>query len=215
MTDYDFNIWNKTQDPNFIDISLGSRIPYKWLAYSYVKNGKYSNSIIKPINSYVENLYPFPDLIDISNNTVRLRQRNHAEIALIKNEDVEFRDIDRPWMRQYYNSSKKHEVPKDCFPKTYLFYTPWIIDEDIIVNIEKPKEDSPFHIYPKQINMKKISINQEFVEPEFVDFNFKSVGTHMKTEIYGKIPRQSAMFDIVFEASGIMIERVKDFYEQN
>jgi hypothetical protein len=215
MTDYDFNIWHKTKDPNFIDISLGSRIPSKWLEYSYVKNGKYSNSIIKPINSYVENLYPFPDLIDISNNTIRLRQRNHAEISIIKMSNETIRDIDRPWMRQYYNTAHTHVIPEDCFQKTYIFYTPWVIDEDVSVRFENPQEDSPFHIYPQTVSMNKIDSSQEFIHPIYIDFNFKSVGTHMNTETYGKIPRRSAMFDIIFEASGIMIERVKDFYEHN
>ena len=32
---------------------------------------------------------------------------------------------------------------------------------------------------------------------------------------FGKIPRQTPMFDIVFECDDIMLNRVKDFYEQN
>jgi hypothetical protein len=36
----------------------------------------------------------------------------------------------------------------------------------------------------------------------------------MVTEKFGKIQRQSAMFDMVFSATDIIIEKIKDFYEK-
>lgn len=83
-TDYDFNVWYNTYDPNFIDITEKSRIPDKWANYERVLSGKYAESIIKPLNKYVEALYPAPKLVSIEDDVVTLRQHNHAEIFLLK-----------------------------------------------------------------------------------------------------------------------------------
>jgi len=37
----------------------------------------------------------------------------------------------------------------------------------------------------------------------------------MVNDLFGKIKRQSAMFDIVFEASDIIVQRVRKLYEQD
>lgn len=211
---YDFDIWYKTNDPVFSDINRNSRIPEKWIAFEKVINGKYKDSFIKPINRYVEVLYPPPTLIGIDGDIVRLRQGNHAEFFLLEKGD-NFFNIDRPWMRQYYNTEKQIKSPNDCFDKTFIFYTPWIIDADVKVSFERPEGFSPFYIYPKTILKNKIDKNIEYLEPDFIQFHFKKEGDHMDRPGYGKIKRQSAMYDIVFKADGIMKERVKEFYEQN
>ena len=123
--DYDFDIWYKTNDPVFSSISKKSRLPEKWVGYSSVTKGRYSDSIIKPINSYVQNLYGMPDLVSIDGNMVRLRQRNHAEFFLFEKRDGTFVNIDRPWMRQYYNTSETHIPMAGCFEGTFKLYVPW------------------------------------------------------------------------------------------
>jgi hypothetical protein len=101
-----FDIWYETKDPNFTQISHASNIPHHWLSYQTVLSGQYSNSIIKPTNLYVQRLVPPPKLISITDNIVRLRQGNHAEFFLLEQHDGSFYNIDRPWLRQYYNTDQ-------------------------------------------------------------------------------------------------------------
>ena len=209
-----FKIWYDTVDPNFTEISRKSNLPSHWLSYQTVLSGKYSDSAIKPINKYVERLVPPPTLIGIDGNTVRLRQGNHAEFFILEKNDGEFYHKDRPWQRQYYNTDQsKYATPGDCFPGAYKFYVPWFIDEDISVSIEQA-ENSPFTIYPDIAEYKKVLPFIENVEPKFVAFHFKRSGDHMVTDKFGKIPRQSPMFDMVFSANDIIVDKVRNFYEK-
>lgn len=211
--DYDFDIWYKTNDPIFSEISLNSRLPKKWVEFKYVK--KYKNSIIKPINRYVEQLCPPPKLISIEGNNVRLRQGNHAEFFLLIEQDGSFYNLDRPWMRQYYNTANQIKEPQDCFPGTYIFYTPWYVDANVKIFYEKPEEETAFFIYSQVMDHKEKTEKNLYIEPDFIRFHFKKEGIHMDRPGFGKIPRQTPMFDIVFECDDIMLNRVKEFYEQD
>lgn len=209
-----FDIWYDTNDPNFTDISHRSNLPRHWLSYQTILSGPNKDSIIKPINLYVEKLYPPPKLISIDNNIVRLRQGTHAEIFLLDKDSGEFFHMDRPWQRQYYNTDQsKYQVPGDCFNGTFKFYVPWFIDDNVRMSIEQVP-DSPFAIYPMSFNYYEVPKQVQNVEPFFIPFHFKKVGSHMVTDIYGKVPRQSPMFDMVFSATDIMIDRVRKFYEK-
>jgi hypothetical protein len=213
MDNFNFNLWYDTYDPNFTDISHRSLLPEKWITFHAISHDKFDRSVIKPINRYVEFLYPRPELISIENNLVTLRQRTHAEIFLLQEEG--FRNIDRPWMRQYYQTKNNFANQSDCFDEPYLFYTPWFLDLDITARIRPAGEDSPFEIKEKDIHYKKVSKFSQYVDPEFILFKFRRNGPHMVSDTFGKIPLGSAMFDIVFPANDIIIEKVKDFYEQN
>ncbi len=212
---YNFNLWYETYDPVFSEISRNSRIPIKWYSFEENKSLVYKNTIIKPINKYVEVLYPKPKLIDISDNIIRLRQYNHAEFFLLEKRHNQFFNLDRPWMRQYYQTKEHPEKIDGCFDPTYKFYTPWVIDENIKISIEQPQEDSPFFIYETSVQREKMMIDQSILEPDFVSFKFKRVGPHMVSDKFGKIKLNTPLFDIVFEGSGTIVERVKDFYEQH
>lgn len=172
----------------------------------------YKQSILKPINLYAKNLYPAPKLISINKNEVLLQQRNHAEIFLLQEKDRLY-NVDRPWVRQYYLSDKKYILPKDCFDGIFRFYIPWLIDEDLSVQIEEA-EDSPFFIYEQDFNFNIVGEDALKIDPGFVHFHFKSVGTHIVEPGFAKIPRLSPMFNIRFNASDIIVERVREFYEQ-
>ena len=213
--DYDYNVWYTTKDPIFVDISKKSRVPEKWLAYDKIRSGQYSESIIKPINPYVEALVPPPSLVSIEGNTVRLRQGNHAEFFLLLEPSGNLRHIDRPWMRQYYNTELTPEIPKDCFPYTFKFYVPWHVDADVNVSYVNPTAYSPFYVYPETVKHNIINDEEIYVEPDFVAFNFRSAGPHMEDKGFAKIKRQNPMFDILFEADDIMLERVRNFYEKD
>lgn len=210
-----YNIWYDTEDPNFTKISHESNIPPHWLSYQPIINGKNRDSIIKPINRYVERLIPPPKLISIKDNMITLRQENHAEIFLLEKEDGEFYNADRPWLRQYYQTNQDNfQTPKDCFDTTYKLYVPWFIDDYVSVKIKQPEVDSPFAIFEQEFRYFKVPESVNNVEPVFIPFNFKKIGKHMVDNKFGKIPRGSAMFDMVFPATDIIVERVRNFYEK-
>ena len=214
-TEYDFDIWYRTYDPVFSDISKKSRLPEKWVAFDNVRNGKYKDSIIKPINRYVEKLYQAPKLISIIDNIVTLRQENHAEFFLLLKNNRTFYNLDRPWMRQYYNTKFSPEIPENCFNGTYKFYVPWFIDASIEIKYVSPNCESPFFVYENSSVWNIIDNESRYVEPDFVAFHFKSAGPHMINNKFGKIKRYSPMFDMVFKADDIIVERVRKFYEED
>jgi hypothetical protein len=221
----DFFIWHKSKSESFLWINKRSRVPSRWLSYAEGIKGKDSD-IVKPINLYVDRLYPKPKLISIDNNIVTLQQTNHAEIFLVSSPEIintmerdePYKErimwnLDRPWIRQYYLSDKKDFSDSTiCFDQTFRFYVPWIIDEDISVKIKQP-EDSPFLILEDTVNFKKILDNTQQIDPPFVHFQFKKIGNHMIDQDYGKISRFSPMYNMVFEASDIMVKEIRRFYE--
>ena len=212
-TDYDFNVWYNTYDPSFVDISAKSRIPDKWANYERVLSGKHKDSVIKPINKYVEALYPRPTLVSIDGNIITLRQHNHAEIFLLE-KDNELKALDRPWMRQFYQSAKHQPEAPDCFEQKFVAYVPWFIDANVLVVI-RGVEGSPFCVSEKTDRYQTIPAEARYLEPMMVPFRFKNVGDHMQEKHFGKIKRNTPMFDIVFTADDTIVERVKDFYEQD
>jgi len=207
-------IWYETNDPNFIQLSIDSLVPEPWLNYSLVAAGKYKDSVIKPVNRYVENLYDAPDLVSISNNLVRLRQKTHAEI-MIRQKTKKLITVDRPHMRQYYNSADPYPVPESCFDKVFKFYVPWVIDADISIKFENVLDGSPFFIYDQLCNFTSIPEKTDYIQPFLVPFSFKKDGPGMREPgKFGLLPVGSPMFDMVFEADDIIIERIKEFYEK-
>lgn len=209
-----FNIWYDTKDPNFTELSQRSNIPFQWLSFQQILSGDNKDSLIKPINRYVERLVPPPQLIEIKDNIIRLRQYTHAEMFLLEKEDGEFYNVDRPWQRQYYNTVLDFDAP-DCFPGTFKFYVPWFIDENIQVYFYPPEEATPFFSYPTIAGYHRMPLDVRFVEPHFVPFRFKRVGPHMVNKDFGKVPKRSAMYDMVFYADDIIVERVKEFYDKH
>lgn len=212
--DKDWEIWDKSKTESFLYINDRSCPFPHWLSYEQVRlSNKYTDSIIQPVNDYVLNLYPAPTIIESSSNKVVLRQGNHAEMFLLIKDNGTFYNIDRPWIRQYYMADKEYSLPEDCFDGIYRFYIPWVLDADIEVKIKQPK-DSPFYIYEDTIKFNKIDPKVKRVEPQFVFFHFKSAGPHMVKDGFGKVKRQSPMFDIEINTDDIMLlSRVRKFYE--
>lgn len=209
--DYDFNVWENTTDPNFIDICAKSRLPEKWVRFDRVSSGKYSDSILKPINKYVENLYPAPSLVSIDDQFITLRQHNHAEIFILINDDG-YKILDRPWMRQFYKSRHANIKRNECFLGEYVFYTPWVIDANVKVMFVPPEEESPFEVYEVQDWFSRIPSNQLFVEPKMIPARFRSTGSHIISPGFAKIQRGCPIFDMKIPASDIIVERIKEFY---
>lgn len=212
ILNHDFNIWHNTYDPNFIEICQKSNVPERWVLYQEVLSGKYSDSIIKPINSYAENLYPFPTLVSINDKTVKLRQHTHAEILLLET-DGNLKALDRPWLRQFYQSLMIHKDSTEVFQDSFVAYSPWFIDESVEATVSQIK-GSPFLIQNMEYTYRKHTANERYIDPIMVPFRFKNVGPHMKTKYFGKIKKNTPIFDITFEANGIIIEKIRNFYEK-
>jgi hypothetical protein len=207
---HDFDIWYNSADPSFVEINSKSRVPHKWLTYKNIS----SAGILKPINKYVEVLYPKPKLVSVSDKEIILRYFTHADIYLI--EDISghkgFYNVDRPWIRQYYNTVNEKEIPPLCFPGHYKFYIPWIVDYNVAAKVaESP--DSSFLIHDQDYFFRSIGEHEEFVEPGFVKFNFKRRGGHMNSQDFGIIRRGSPMFDITLATDGIIEKRIREDYE--
>jgi hypothetical protein len=207
---HDFDIWYKSADPSFVEINSKSRVPHKWLTYRNIS----SSGVLKPINKYVEVLYPRPKIVSVSEEKIVLRYFSHADIYLIENFSGHkgFYNVDRPWMRQYYNTVSEKEISPSCFPGHYKFYIPWIIDYDVAVKITEPPESS-FLVFDQDYFFRSIGEHEEFVEPGFVRFNFKRAGPHMASKEFGIIRRGSPMFDIAIPTDGIIEKRLKEVYE--
>jgi hypothetical protein len=214
IEDEHFNVWYNSYDPSFLEIGRASFIPDKWQSYQAIDHDKFLGSIIKPINRYVQALYPRPDLVSIKDDVVILRQRNHAQIFLLDSTEG-FVNIDRPHMRQYYQTRLDFPTEENCFDQPFLFYTPWFLDENLEATISQPEEWSPFKIYEKTVFYQKQDSSTKYVEPEFVPFRFKKNGPHMKQESFGKIDKGVAMFDIQIRLNDILIEKIRKFYEEN
>lgn len=211
MSNFNFDLWYESYDPNFTEICYDSFIPEKWITYQSISQDKYEGIILKPINRYVEFLYPKPELVSIKDGKVRLRQKTHAGIFLLDNEEG-FRNVDRPHMRQYYQTKKEYPDTPDCFNPAFLFYVPWFIDHSVTVSFESI-DGSPFLVYPSTFDYAPVERNSQYIEPHFVPFKFKRVGPHMSTNSFGKINKQAPMFDMVFDSDAIIVERIRKVYE--
>ena len=214
-TDYDFDIWKSTYDPKFIEISFESRIPEKWLNFQKVISlEKYKNSLIKPINKYVEALYPAPKLISIDDNFITLRQYSHAEVFILVN-DKERKFLDRPWMRQFYKSAYVADLDPECFDDTFVIYTPWVIDSKCEVRFTIPAEDSAFKIFETTRHCVEIPTETKYLEPFMIPFRFKKEGSHMADSEFGKVKRLSPVYDMVISRNAIIDLGIKEFYAKD
>lgn len=212
----DREIWYDTKDPNFIEISMRSRVRHSWLSYQPVLASKYANSPIKPTSGYVANIGYEPSLVDISGNQVTIRNYLYADMYLLKDDtqDLGFYHIDRPWMRQYYLTSEVIPDNDYCFNGTFKFFVPWFLDDNVEVTYLNVAE-SPFLVQGKTDFWFKPHSGHEFVNPHMVAFKFKKIGKHMEDNELGIPRRGDPMFDMQFRVSDIMLERIKEYYANN
>jgi hypothetical protein len=199
--------WLNSSELSFSQILTGSRVPAKWSKYSLIEE-KYRNSIVKPVNRYVSNLYPRPEILSINNNTVKLRQKTHAEIWVdIKSDDLYA--LDKCHQRQFYPSENKIDDP-DSFEPTYKFYMPWIIDLNSMIEIS-PAGDC-FYSEKSIINTKENDIILDFIDVPFIDFKIKRFGAHMKNSNYGIIEIGTPMYDITLNLNDKDLEKINEQY---
>jgi hypothetical protein len=118
-------------------------------------------------------------------------------------------------MRQYYQTKLEYPKSEELFDPVYVFYTPWILDADVDVAFEQPEENSSVNIYKTVFSFKKEAREARYITPKLVPFRFKKRGPHMSTQNLGKVKRLTPIFDMVFSADDILIQKIKDFYEKN
>lgn len=206
-------VWYNTPDPNFVELSKKSRIPHRWLSYDIVREGKYINLPIKPINGYVQNIYDEPKVIDITENKVTVRFFLSADIYLCENseEDNGFYNVDRLWMRQYYLSEEHMKEIDECYPGTFKFFVPWFIDQTGEVEYLNVDE-SHFVIQSKKDMWFTPDTKSAFIMPHMVLFRFKHI--KINKEFY-TIDKGTPMFDMRVTVNDIMLSKIKEIYANN
>lgn len=210
IEDLNFDLWQDTLDPDFVQMSHDVGLKYRWKSYQHGIRG-IEGSILKPVNNYVRNLVPRPELID-TENEMRLRFYSHADFWLRVKDDGSLWHVDRPWQRQYYNTAYQPEVdPNLAFEPTFIFYTPWVLDFFVEVNY-CGIDDSPFLVHNKTDLFHPIKFDAEYTNPHMVAFNFKKVGDHMREPDFGIINKPAPMFDMILPNHDIIKERIREFY---
>jgi hypothetical protein len=210
--DNNFNIWYETYDPDYLDINIKSRVPDVWMRWDTIADD-HSDSIIKPLNQYLDYMCPPPELVSIEGNTIILQQNSYAEI-MIDNTKDDFFSIEKVWLREYYKSRYPVADKIENFPDGFTYFMPWIIDEDVSVKIDSI-DGSPFSVVAKQFAFKKIIGTPEYISPVPINFSFKRAGKHMKVEnSWGIIRKGTPVYSMTMVVDDIIVQRVKDFYEK-
>lgn len=214
MSRLDFDAWEKGVNGSFLNINHKSNIREDWLTYDQILSGKYKNSIIKPINKYMQNLSIPPKLISIIDNKVTLCQQNFAEIYLLENKDPYYlRAIEKIHMRQFYLSTKINKDNPECFDPVFRWAMCWFIDLDNIEVTISSIDKSPFFFHEISYITKKEDAYA--IDPKMLFFQFKKIGDHIKDDEYGRIKREQPAFLMSFNADSATIDRIKEFYGSN
>jgi hypothetical protein len=214
---YDKDFWENATTPefDFRRLCIGARAPEKWAGFRGVSSGEYGDSILKPLSYYAQVLIPRPKLVSIEGNLIKLRFYTFADIYL-QDREGELYNVDRPWIRQYYNVREDEVNVGDSWPKTYAFYTPWFLDDNIEVSYSQVEdEESAFLIHPKTDAWQPVSKGAEFAFPHMVRFNFKKNVGYMKDTGYTVIECPHPMFDMTFTTSDIIVEKIRKFYAKD
>lgn len=206
--------WLDCHSNSFLEIQNIAKVPPNWKSFKkVVLNNQYKNSILKPINNYVLNLYPKPDLIYKDKGQVILRQKTHADIWLYK-EPTYLYVIDRPHQRQFYPSKTNNFISKDTtFNDQFRFYIPWIFDADCTIQyVNVDGEESPFFVLNKNIKYNVIEKDLEQIETEFIPFYIYKEGKYKIDEDYGIIKCGTPAYDIIIKDKKV-INKLLEIYE--
>ena len=203
------DFWLNSEELAFSEITKHSRVPERWRRFDMIDD-KYKKLIIKPISTYVSELYPRPEIVFLDKNIgkVVLRQKTHAEIWVSPSEENLYA-LDKTWQRQFYPSSKKY-LKEDCFIATYKFYVPWVVDDEVEAIIHGV-ESSPFSVEKQNIIFNKLD-SLSVIDTNFVDFKIKMQGSHMVNSIYGIIDIGTEMYDMSITLGKEQIERLVEQY---
>lgn len=205
--------WTESSSLSFPEIVEGSRLIDKWARYDIMPEDIKKNVLV-PVNSYVLNLYPRPEIVSIKGNIVKLLQKTHAEIWVKPSSDITLYATDKAWQRQFYPSQNKI-YDEECFFPTYRFYMPWVFSEDVNLTITGIDDiSSPFTVKRQMLNNKKQEPKNKYAETGFVDFKIKKSNRYMVDDKYGIIDIATPMYNIFVELSEDKIRRLVKEYER-
>jgi hypothetical protein len=213
QTEFNQNIWYESYDPDFLHINFISRVTANWMS-AFPVYAKYESEAIMPISNYVDNIGTVPELVSIDGNRVTLRQLVYADIYLLQEAGSDFYNVDRTWIRQYYQTNFKMPDDPECFDPTYLFFVSWIPKETTEI-FYSGVDGSPVKVFAKKDLWIFPEVNMEFIQPHMVPLKFKKVGEHMYDDELGIIRRGMPLFDMTFTVSDIMVEKIRKFYASN
>jgi len=200
---YGSKFWMNSYEKKFIDIQIESRLPKNWVNFNYL----FLDKILKPVNNYVVNFIPKPELI-IQKDSIILRQKTHAEIWFEEKNNGLYA-LDKCWQRQFYPSNQPVELNDLCYLAKYKFYTPWIIDYDCSVTI-KNIDSSPFFINNKNINFIKQNI-ENGINPYWINFNIYKDNKYKIDSSYGIININTPICDFVIEDKKIKEKVISEY----
>lgn len=203
--------WVDSENLLFPELEQQSFVPQKWARYDLLEP-EYKSLLVRPVNRYVSNLYPKPELLSVNENTVTLLQKSHAEIWVQPREGGDLYALDKCHQRQFYPSPKQIKSD-DCFFATYRFYMPWVPGFDALIKVKNVNGlFSPFVIEESLINFNPPTDSDAYVDTPFINFNIKKHGEHMHDHSYGIIEIGSPMFEIVLSVSDSELLKIKKEY---
>lgn len=203
--------WLNSENLSFPEILVQSRVPDKWARYDKIED-MYHESLLRPVNRYVSNLYPRPEIKYIDKNKIIFRQRTHAEIW-VEDYGNALYALDKTHQRQFYPSKNQHSF-SNCYPATYRFYVPWFINKECSAFINPvTDEETPFICIKKELEFSEVSLNTKYVDIDFVDFGIKREGSWMLDGSTGILPRLSAMYDMVIYLNESDLDLIRGEYD--
>jgi hypothetical protein len=204
--------WTECSNLSFEELVIESKVPAKWARFDIISK-QVLDDILIPVNGYVLNLYPKPDIVSINGNLVQLRQKTHAEIWVKPEDDNLLYALDKCHQRQFYPSNAKMK-DQNCFSPTYKFYMPWVFSEDAELFISAVAGDeSPFKIQERQLKNNKVDRKSRYINTDFINFKIKKNNKYMLSEKYGIIDIGAPMYDIFVKLKKEEISRLIKQYE--
>lgn len=194
----DSKSWIDMQNSNFIDIINKSNIQFDdWKNFQYVLSGEHKNSLLKPVNNYVNYFGIKPDIVKIKNGHYSIRYRSYSEIFLYLKKDNSLYAVEKSWLRQFYLSPNLYEeLPDNVLSKNvYRFFIPWFLDQDIEYSI-KQSESNSVKIIESKGQFNKSNIETDIKDTGFVDFYFTNSKEHMINKNLGLIKRGTPLYEI-------------------
>lgn len=100
--------WTMSSNKTMSELVAGHNVKKHWANFNNIYNYGFKEKIIKPINPYVINFYPKPNL-KIYDNYITLTQKTHAEIWIeIMKQGIYA--LDKCMQRQFYPSPQNINI---------------------------------------------------------------------------------------------------------